>query len=77
MPLKRDQSATRLEQSASNWPFIKKPSQVDLGPEISCETSQVLCICCAADELRAPRLNPPNSRGGWTHTGAGSAPGSL
>lgn len=35
VPLKRDQSATRLEESASNWPFIKKPSQVDHSAEIS------------------------------------------
>lgn len=34
VPLKRDQSATRLEKSASNWPFIKKPSQVDHSAEI-------------------------------------------
>lgn len=63
MPLKRDQSATRLEESASNWPFIKKPPQVDPGPEISRKTSQVHYIYCAADELHAPRLTPPNSGG--------------
>lgn len=63
MPLKRDQSATRLEEAASNWPFIKKPPQVDLGPERSCKTSQVHYIYCADDELHASRLTPPNSRG--------------
>lgn len=57
-PLKRDQSATGLEESASNWPFIKKPPQVDLGAEISRKTSEVHYIYCAADELAEPLVIP-------------------
>lgn len=59
MPLKRDQSATRLEESAPNWPFIKKPSQVDRGAEISRVTTEPHCINYTTDEPRAPPLTPP------------------
>lgn len=61
MPLKRDQSATRLEESAPNWPFIKKPSQVDGGAEISRMTTEPHYINYATDEPRALRLNPRDS----------------
>lgn len=50
VPLKRDQSATGHEESASNWPFIKKPSQVDRSPEISRVTTELHYINYAADE---------------------------
>lgn len=67
-PLKRDQSATRLEESASNWPFIKKLSQVDFGGEISCMTSERCYIYYTTDEPHALWLNPLWSQRGRMHT---------
>lgn len=68
VPLKRDQSATRLEESASNWPFIKKPSQVDRSAEISRMTTEPHHINYATDEPRALELAPCDSReAGKTH----------
>lgn len=58
MPLKRDQSATRHEESASNWPFIKKPSQVDWSPEISRMTTELQYINYTTDEPHALRPAP-------------------
>lgn len=70
VPLKRDQSATRLEDSASNWPFIKKPSQVDCSTEISRVTTEPHYINYTADEPGARWLTLLcDSRGaGNTHT---------
>ncbi len=70
VPLKRDQSATRLEESASNWPFIKKPSQVDRGAEISRMTTEPRYINYTADEPRAPELAPCDSREAGKRTDA-------
>lgn len=61
VPLKRDQSATRLEESASNWPFIKRPSQVDHGAEISSMTTEQRYIYYTTDEPRALQLTPCDS----------------
>lgn len=58
VPLKRDQSATRHEESASNWPFIKKPSQVDRSPEISRMTTELHYINYTTDEPHALRPAP-------------------
>lgn len=63
MPLKRDQSATRHEESASNWPFIKKPSQVDRSPEISRMTTELHYINYTTDEPHALRPTPRLPRG--------------
>lgn len=70
VPLKRDQSATRLEESASNWPFIKKPSQVDRGAEISRVTTEPHYINYTTDEPRAPWLAPCGSREAGIRTDA-------
>lgn len=63
MPLKRDQSATRHEESASNWPFIKKPSQVDRSPEISRMTTELHYINYTTDDPHALRPTPRLPRG--------------
>lgn len=62
VPLKRDQSATRHEQSASNWSFIKKPSQVDRSAEISRMPTEPRYINYATDEPRALQPVPCDSR---------------
>lgn len=73
-PLKRDQSATRLEEFASNWPFIKKPSQVDLCAEISRVTTEPRNINYTTDEPHTPQLARCDRREAvkthrctWTH----------
>lgn len=63
VPLKRDQSATRHEESASNWPFIKKPSQVDRSPEISRMTTELHYINYTTDDPHALRPAPRLPRG--------------
>lgn len=68
VPLKRDQSATRLEESASNWPFIKKPSQVDRSAEISRMTTEPHYINYTTDEPHALQLAPCDSRESGKHT---------
>lgn len=57
VPLKRDQSATRLEESAPNWPFIK----VDRAAEISRKTTELHYIYYTTDEPRALWLTPRDS----------------
>ena len=58
VPLKRDQSATRHEEAASNWPFIKKPSQVDHSAGISRVTTESHSINYTTDEPHALPLAP-------------------
>lgn len=70
VPLKRDQSATRHEESASNWPFIKKPSQVDRSAEISCMTTEPHYINYTTDEPHALQLTPCDCREAGKHTDA-------